>query len=354
MDLNSVWRQASVAAAALGQFVGDIGGFDALDDGNVANFATSFERSIQNGKMNSAVAGGSVNVFTATLTPAPAALTTSMEIVVNFGTANTTTTPTLNVNALGAKTIVKQNAAAVAAGDVTGYMPLIYDGTNWRINGLAVSDIANSGLIQVAPRNIVPFLASTTWTCPATTTRVRAKVWAGGGGAGGAGDTTAVAGAPGGGSGEYREGTFTVVPGTVYTITIGAGGAGGTSAPTSGGNGGTSSFDAFCSAIGGTGSTGVLNTVSGTLAGGGTGGSGGQIALAGNGGGQAIQYAATTVGGGIGGAPGFGRGINSPNINGPGSAGNFPGSGGTGGASVVTSTGNAGGAGGAGYIILEY
>lgn len=222
---------------------------------------------------------------------------------------------------------------------------------------LATTAYVDTGLsgVQVAPRNIVPFLTSTTWTAPASVTRVRAQVWAGGGGGGGAGDTTnTVAGAPGAGSGEYREGTFTVVPGTVYTITIGAAGAAGSSAPANGGSGGNSIFDAFCTAIGGSGSTAVLNSIVGTIPPGGTGGSGGQIALAGSPGNQALLYGAATVGGGIGGSPAFGRGINSPSLNGAGAAGLFPGGGGTGGSSVTNGVGNAGGAGAAGYIILSY
>ncbi len=46
-QLNKVWRQASVISAVIGQFINDIGGFDALDDGSIANLLTSFERSFQ-------------------------------------------------------------------------------------------------------------------------------------------------------------------------------------------------------------------------------------------------------------------------------------------------------------------
>lgn len=116
--------------------------------GNIALLATApyfpnlpqVPTAVQAGQWIYAAAAGSVNVYTATLAPIPPALVTGMEILVNFGTANTSTTPTLNVNALGAKSIIKQSAAAVAVGDVTGYIPLIYDGTNWRINGFARSD----------------------------------------------------------------------------------------------------------------------------------------------------------------------------------------------------------------------
>lgn len=51
--------------------------------------------------------------------------------------ANTTTTPTLNPDSLGAKTIIRSNGAAMAIGDLSAGMVavLIYDGTNYQFNG---------------------------------------------------------------------------------------------------------------------------------------------------------------------------------------------------------------------------
>lgn len=111
---------------------------------------------VQAGQWEFGVAGGSSTAYAVALNPIPAALPTGMEIVVYFGTANTTTTPTLNVNALGAKAIIKQGGGAVAAGDLTGFMPLIYDGTSWRINGLAISDVP----VKLAS-NITLYVATT-------------------------------------------------------------------------------------------------------------------------------------------------------------------------------------------------
>ena len=82
------------------------------------------------------------------------------------------------------------------------------------------------------------------WTCPVGVTKVKATVIAGGGGNNN--DTCA----HGAGFGGFAIGLYTVIPGTVYTITVGAGGAG--IAPT-GGSGGSSSFSSFCSATGGAG-----------------------------------------------------------------------------------------------------
>jgi hypothetical protein len=73
---------------------------------------------------------------TDTYTAAPSPAFTSYVIgsvyFISFGNANATTTPTLNVNALGAKTIVKEGSAALAAGDIpAGHKAvLLYNGTN--------------------------------------------------------------------------------------------------------------------------------------------------------------------------------------------------------------------------------
>jgi len=80
-------------------------------------------------------AAGAVNVLTATLAPVPASLTTGLQVRILPNLANTTTTPTLNVNALGAKTITKLGTAALAAGDITttAIAILVYDGTEWQL-----------------------------------------------------------------------------------------------------------------------------------------------------------------------------------------------------------------------------
>lgn len=71
------------------------------------------------------------------------------------------------------------------------------------------------------------FTASGTWTCPAGVTRIVVE-GCGGGGAGGCGGSGAAGGGGGSGSGGggaiYSSRAITVVPTTVYTVTIGAGG----------------------------------------------------------------------------------------------------------------------------------
>jgi hypothetical protein len=83
-----------------------------------------------------------------------------------------------------------------------------------------------------------------TWTAPTGVTRVMAIVIAGGGASG---QSDSIGDGGGGGYGGYAMGIYTVVPGTAYSITVGAGGNGAS------GSGGSSSFASFCSATAGGG-----------------------------------------------------------------------------------------------------
>lgn len=83
------------------------------------------------------------------------------------------------------------------------------------------------------------FTASGNWTAPAGVTSVDVEVWGGGGGGGGQNRNTD--GGGGGGGGAYsRVAGIAVIPGTTYTVAVGAGGSGGTG--TAGNPGGDSYF----------------------------------------------------------------------------------------------------------------
>lgn len=68
-------------------------------------------------------------------TPALTAYTTGACYHVRIGTTNTSTTPTININSVGAKTIVKRASTAVAAGDLVGsaHYIMCYQGTNMQV-----------------------------------------------------------------------------------------------------------------------------------------------------------------------------------------------------------------------------
>lgn len=65
-------------------------------------------------------AAGPADVLTATFSPAVTALTDGLEVRVRALLANATTTPTVNYNGLGAKTIVKNGNQPLAKGDIAG------------------------------------------------------------------------------------------------------------------------------------------------------------------------------------------------------------------------------------------
>ncbi len=76
----------------------------------------------------------------------------------------------------------------------------------------------------------VTFTASSTWTAPAGVTSVQAEAWGGGGGGGGQGTRTSDGGGGGGGGAYSRVNSTTTVPGTNYTVSVGAQGTGGNDA----------------------------------------------------------------------------------------------------------------------------
>lgn len=109
-----------------------------------------------------------------------------------------------------------------------------------------------------------------TWTAPAGVTSINV-VCIGGGGGGGSG----IGGpAPGGngGPGGLAVGTYTVTPGTGYSVTVGAGGAGNNTTGGNGSAGGSSSLGALISATGGGGGISASSTGADGASGAGSGG----------------------------------------------------------------------------------
>jgi hypothetical protein len=203
---------------------------------------------------------------------------------------------------------------------------------------------------------------SSTWTCPAGVTQITVTLIGGGGGASSGSSST---NGTGGGGAECTVYTFTVVPGNVYSFSVGAGGAGGAASGNAGSNGGNSTFtvgsvtaiahggsggpvEASAGGLGGTGATGATAEHAGGRGGGsnpysGGGGSSAGPAATGNAGSGYGAGGTAPTGGGAGGA---GSGAAA----GAGQAGAFPGGGGGG----SYEPGYAGGAGAAGTIIVSY
>lgn len=203
-----------------------------------------------------------------------------------------------------------------------------------RLQGLADTIAAQS---EAGTTMTVVYTATGSWTAPTGVTSVIVECLGGGQG-GAAGNATA--GGTGGRGGDYARSTLTVVPGTAYTVTVGAASAvaanGNSSwfntATTIRGKGGNNADTTIGTVqfAGGTGAAGALLGV-----GGGGGGSAGAAAVGGNGtngtAGTAGSSAGTTyyIKGGNGGAGATGAGV----------AGNTPGGGGGGGGGSLTSPG---------------
>ena len=157
---------------------------------------------------------------------------------------------------IGTGTVVSGSFAAIAWGqheyyeqvemDPTGGNSYAYVGASQLVSVPYALYSENSG--NCGFTNMQVFSASGSFTIPNNVRKIMVEVW----GAGGGGGTFSYPSTEsGGGGGGYGKEIFSVVPGTVYAVTVGYGGLGSTS---TGGDGGSSSFGALISAGGGKGS----------------------------------------------------------------------------------------------------
>jgi hyaluronate lyase len=226
-----------------------------------------------------------------------------------------------------------------------------------------------------------PITSSGAWICPANVTSLQVECW-GAGGAGGSASKPVSGNAFGGGGagGSYaKKNSVSVVPGTSYTISIGAGGVSAISPSLTTVSGGDSSFRSGsvinCLAKGGAGGQSVISSGSGIVGNGGVGNSSGSMGdvLFAGGNGLVGQGSPTNTGGGGGGSAGIlsvggnansylgaalvsggGAGGNGKDStgNGDGSDGGSPGGGGGGARGSSVGSQSLGGAGGAGQVLL--
>lgn len=96
---------------------------------------TAIRSLVQGGSGKYAASTTSPNTYVATLSPAPSAYVAGLIVFIKFTNANTNTTPTINLNGLGAKTIVTAGGGALYPGDIRAntVAALIYDGTNFQL-----------------------------------------------------------------------------------------------------------------------------------------------------------------------------------------------------------------------------
>lgn len=119
------------------------------DGSRAGGFSIPNAFDLQQNAFNFAVAGGTANALTVTLSPAPAAYNQPLAFWVKATATNTGAT-TINVNSLGLKNIYKVSGgsiSALTAGDIVngGLYLLIYDSTQFQLFGLQTT-----GLVSVS------------------------------------------------------------------------------------------------------------------------------------------------------------------------------------------------------------
>lgn len=103
----------------------------------VANYSSASNFFAENGTVNNYTLIANNNFL------APTSYITGMVIRFITANTNTTTTPTVNLAGLGAKNIKKADGSSVVAGDITGYVELRYDGTNFLLKNQGISYLNN-------------------------------------------------------------------------------------------------------------------------------------------------------------------------------------------------------------------
>lgn len=270
------------------------------------------------------------------------------------------------------QTISPQTVTYTPAANYTGTVIL-----RLTSNSIICPATSQDRIINIDPLTQRTFNSSSTFTVPAGITSLTVECWGGGGGGGG--NISLTDGGGGGGGGAYSKSVLSVVPGTVYSLTVGNGGSGG-NAGSDGGIGADSWFInsttilakgggkglkksgliiGASSGNGGAGGSALLGIGAIKYSGGngakgydglfGSGGGGGSSAGTGANGGNAPLANGGTNTGGIaptgGGNGGFGKYLYN------GESGKIPGGGG-GGSSILTA--GSGGNGANGKIIISW
>lgn len=133
----SIANGASAAAVSIGSTTGAASTTIKAGTGGILLSSNNATAGVTvNGAFNyGGTATFAANAYSITITPAPTAYITGMMVSFTSANANTSATPSLNVNALGAKTIVKRQATALVNNDIiaSGVYVLIYNGTNFQL-----------------------------------------------------------------------------------------------------------------------------------------------------------------------------------------------------------------------------
>jgi hypothetical protein len=114
---------------------------------------------VQDDATSSAATSGT-DTYTATLSPVITAYATNHVYWLQFANANTSTTPTVNLNAIAAKTIKRQDGSALRAGDLSGWHGLLYNGTDMLLLNPAPRAAFGKQTIFVPASAMIPSVSS--------------------------------------------------------------------------------------------------------------------------------------------------------------------------------------------------
>ncbi|MCC6599200.1 MAG: hypothetical protein IT223_00835 [Crocinitomicaceae bacterium] len=228
--------------------------------------------------------------------------------------------------------------------NITSLSPVsVPSGKVWKIESVAIDN--NSSSYKTAKFSSG---GTYTWTVPACAEQICIEIWgAGGGGSGAAYNGGSYPSGAGGGGGGFGSGCFTVVPGSSYTINVGAGGIGGAGTSSTGGsaqNGSSGGASNVGSLISATGGTAALYSPPGGIP-----GTGGTSAAASHAVGADGLAGIGAGPGGAGGAGGNG-GAGGASASGAGQNGTGPGGGASGGGNYYSAGGN----GAPGLVIISW
>ncbi|MDR9177898.1 hypothetical protein [Burkholderia multivorans] len=295
VQLNKVWRQSSIMAAIIAQFIVAQTGQAAVDDGTTATLLANFTKAVNAASKQRVILSdsGSVNAYAAA-NPVPMTSLPTVSGIVQTISVKTTNTgaSTYSPDGLASRPIFGLGGSALQGGEMVAngiatlvsYVgPLLNGGSLcWVlfecIGGaqqvapatqaqhamqlaqatgrlLRISVYRNNGgTLQVSVNGAAFANASNTFSPLSATASVRVRAVGAGGGSGGVPATGssqygASAGAQGG---AYAEGWYSSgFSGAL--ISVGAGGAGGAAGANNGANGGSTSFGSLISCPGGLG-----------------------------------------------------------------------------------------------------
>lgn len=135
LNINGIKPMTGPLAMGANKITGLAVGAAATDAANVSQIQSGITG-------HSTSVGGTVDAITVAHAPVYIAYTTNMRGIFTATGANTSTTPTVNIDSLGVKTLVKWNNIALAPGDIIGAGHEI----EWTYNGTNVV-ILNPGVI---------------------------------------------------------------------------------------------------------------------------------------------------------------------------------------------------------------